>query len=110
MQIYLGGVIRIFLHPGYIKSWSDGVSNHISAKRLAALYEIDLKHCIVININNSMEGYEEKEGDIHLRPLYSGDYRRIVVLCNSCDVAIKSGDSVIILDGINWHEKCWKKV
>ena len=67
---------RIFLYPGYIRSKNDGDTHFISARQLARLYNVDNSKCIVID-HDSFPRWEEKEGDIHLYPKYSGNYTPI---------------------------------
>lgn len=62
--------MRYILHPGYIRSKNDGNLHFISANTLIGLYKVDPKLCIT----HDDKRYEQKSGDVHLRPRYNGNY------------------------------------
>jgi hypothetical protein len=62
---------RYVLHPGYIRSKNDGDEHFIGGPRLARLYGVRLRDCVY----GDVRAYVPKEGDIHLRPRFDGDYR-----------------------------------
>ena len=62
--------VKIFLHPGYIRSKNDGETHYISARQLAKLYNVNFKECI-ISSNNEIVSTKDQ---LHLFPLYHGDY------------------------------------
>jgi len=70
---------RIFLHPGPVRSRTDGDSLFVHAGPLAVLYEVRLQDCLTIDDANPVAsiGYKPRLSDIHLYPLASGDYRPV---------------------------------
>lgn len=65
--------MKYVLHPGYVKSISDGDVHYISAQKLAALYGVDFKKCIIYIDSLANKAYPE--GDyMHLFPNYNGKY------------------------------------
>ena len=67
---------RYVLHPGYIKSRSDGDWHYIDAYRLAKLYGVPLHECIVVDANRP-ETFRSRDlsGFKHLYPREDGKYR-----------------------------------
>ena len=65
---------RIFLHPGYVISKTDGDRHYITARELARLYCVPYNLCTVIRSPSSHLGYTPIESDIHLYPDVNGDY------------------------------------
>lgn len=68
---------RYALHPGGVFSRTDGQLHHIGAGRLAALYGVDARDCIVIR--DEEHGARAQRGIImgdyiHLYPRYDGNY------------------------------------
>lgn len=63
--------MRYILHPGTVKSKTDGQEHYISAARLARLYGLNLVDCIV---HTEPKSYAFNVYDIHLHPRYDGDY------------------------------------
>lgn len=65
------------LHPGRVTSRNDGQRHYISALRLAELYGVNLRDCVVCDAlsDPSWRAYREQAGDIHLHPRADGDYR-----------------------------------
>jgi len=75
-----GSARRIFVHPGHVVSRTDGDLHFIPAGRLAELYGVRLRDCIVVDKHdpqNHQHGYKNRDGDIHLYPRRDGDYRRV---------------------------------
>lgn len=68
------GGIHFVLHPGTIRSATDGDIHWINATRLAGLYGVPLSKCTIAGRPDS-RGYQERCGDIHLYPREDGDYR-----------------------------------
>jgi len=70
---------RIFLHPGYVVSRTDGDLHLVPPGRLAELYGVRLRDCIIVDKHHPQNdrGYEKRDGDIHLYPRLDGDYRRV---------------------------------
>ena len=60
------------LHPGYVRSKSDGDIHYINSSSLIRLYEVDPKECIIWNsiadITLNADAY------YHLYPDYDGRY------------------------------------
>lgn len=50
--------IKYVLHPGYIRSRSDGDIHYIGAGQLANLYGVPLSECIIDHGPGSLEGVE----------------------------------------------------
>ena len=67
--------MRYILHPGDVKSRTDGDWHYIDAFQLAKLYGLNIRDCIIFAGSNASVGYVEIEGDIHLYPRYDGDYK-----------------------------------
>lgn len=63
--------VRYVLHPGYIRSKNDGDRHFIGGPRLARLYGVSLLDCVYGDVPT----YTPREGDIHLRPRFNGDYQ-----------------------------------
>lgn len=61
---------RYVLHPGYVYSANDGDRHFIGALRLAGLYGVDIRDCVLGDVPQ----YREQKGDIHLRPNRSANY------------------------------------
>jgi hypothetical protein len=61
---------RYVLHPGYVRSISDGQEHFVGGQRLARLYGVPLRDCVFCDEPD----YRELPGDIHLRPRSDGDY------------------------------------
>ena len=69
--------IKYVIHPGEVKSKTDGDFHHISAEQLMELYKVDPSECIVAGKNPpSRAGQRLTElTDVrHLYPKYSGNY------------------------------------
>jgi hypothetical protein len=62
--------VRYVLHPGYIRSKHDGDEHFIGGPRLARLYGVDIRDCVY----GDTRRYAPRQGDIHLRPRYDGNY------------------------------------
>ena len=67
---------RFILHPGFVRSKTDGQQHFISASKLAELYRVDLRDCIVLAPDNPEKGFgfEWKEDDVDLYPRTDGNY------------------------------------
>ena len=63
--------VRYILHPGYVRSKYDGDEHFIGGPRLARLYGVSLRDCVYGDVCT----YAPREGDIHLRPRFDGDYQ-----------------------------------
>jgi hypothetical protein len=70
---------RIFAHPGHVVGRTDGDEHYIPAGRLAELYGVRLRDCIIVDKHHPQNkyGYKKREGDIHLYPRRDGDYRQV---------------------------------
>lgn len=68
--------MRYILHPGYIKSKTDGEMHYIGAKELAHLYKVDIHKCRICDFKTpeSMAGFRSLPDDIHCYPRYDGNY------------------------------------
>ncbi len=60
---------KYILHPGKVQSRNDGDIHFICAEKLAELYKVDFRDCIVFNEHKT---YDSKM--IHLYPKYNGKY------------------------------------
>lgn len=63
--------MKYILHPGQIRSRTDGQIHYISAAKLARLYGLNLADCIV---HKEPKNYVFDVYDIHLHPRFDGDY------------------------------------
>lgn len=69
---------RIILHPGPVKSATDGQEHYIDAPTLARLYGVDLKDCLVHDFRReeTYRGFWARRDDVHLYPRRDGNYDR----------------------------------
>lgn len=70
---------RYAIYPGPVTSRADGQRHHVSADRLARLYGVDLRECLVVTTldlsHPAMRAHcAAAEKLVALRPRYSGDY------------------------------------
>lgn len=67
---------KIYIYGATIRSKYDKDIHYVSAHEVARLYGINPRHknVVIINSKTNTEGYRNLEGDIHLRPVYSGNY------------------------------------
>jgi len=74
--------IRYYLHPGKVRSISDGEIHYIGVGQLARLYNLSLRSPNVIVQNDMYRedylGYTFRNGDIHLYPRERGDYQKFL--------------------------------
>lgn len=70
---------RIFLYPGIVTSITGTGHTLVSARRLAHLYGVELKDCIVISGRDAAQrgSIRTREGDIHLMPREDGMYNDV---------------------------------
>jgi len=62
---------RYILHPGFVRSRTDGGIHYIGAVELAQLYGLALRDCVVkIDWRNG----EGRFGEVHLYPRIDGNY------------------------------------
>ena len=61
---------RYVVHPGYVRSRSDGDLHYITYMRLINLFKVDPKLCVRF----IEELHRPQPLDTHLYPKYSGDY------------------------------------
>ncbi len=61
------------LHPGFVRSMTDGDWHFVSAGALAELYGVNLSDCIIHN-ERSMY-YNSIQNVIHLKPSRTGEYK-----------------------------------
>ena len=82
--------MTVYLHPGSIRSKTDGQLHFIDSVRLAWLYGVQQGDCVVVNdldfknlkrvelANGSIHRYPKtalpQEEDVHYYPLYGGEY------------------------------------
>lgn len=67
--------MRYVLFPGYVTSRSDGQRHFISGKKLAGLYGVEYRKCLVIQTYHSHRHYGVGlDDDVRLFPQSSGDY------------------------------------
>lgn len=68
---------RIFLHPGEVRSSSDGQWHYIDAPTLARLYGANLADCIVHDYRReeTSRGHRAQPRDVHLYPRQDGNYQ-----------------------------------
>lgn len=62
--------MRYVIHPGWVKSKTNGELHFISFRRIASLYQVRSEHCI----SSFNPAYRPEHGDINLRPDPSGRY------------------------------------
>ncbi|MDX1698987.1 MAG: hypothetical protein R3250_00145 [Melioribacteraceae bacterium] len=79
LDLYIISIERtIWIHPGYVRSKNDGQEHYISAQRLANLYKVDLNAPNVRVYDpdkpETTLGVRFSPQDIHLEPLYNGEY------------------------------------
>lgn len=65
--------MRYVLHPGYVRSQTDGQEHFIGGPRLARLYGIDIRQPNVVF--GDVPAYKKQDGDVHLRPRHDGNYK-----------------------------------
>lgn len=66
---------RYIIHPGPVRSRSDGARRFVLADELISLYGVDKKSCYCLSTTHQIATYRPREDDIHLYPRSSGDYR-----------------------------------
>lgn len=68
--------IKYVLHPGYIRSKSDGDLHFIGVSQLLRLYDVKRSECIVWDVNfPERNGFSLNSPDYkHLYPKSNGDY------------------------------------
>ena len=64
---------RYVLHPGYVRSATDGQDHFIGGVQLAALYGVNILDLYGV-VFGHRPGYREQPGDVHLHPRYDGNY------------------------------------
>lgn len=82
---------RFILHPGYVRSLTDGDTHYISGDQLARLYGIDPEECVIHSdhphfphddpeLQKLIPLFPLREGGYkeHLRQMKIGDFRRYV--------------------------------
>jgi hypothetical protein len=75
--------IKYCLHPGDVKSITDGQTHRVSARQLADLYGVPMSACTVFRLPKEWDDsdYEWESsrtaGMIHLHPRDDGKYERI---------------------------------
>lgn len=67
---------HIFVHPGWIRSRSDGDSHFIGFSQLCHLYKLNPCTAINADVDSQMLGIYLCEGDKHYYPRYDGDYEK----------------------------------
>ena len=65
--------LRIYVHPGYVRSISDGDLHYLNFYELCGLYGKDPRK-VRLWKEGAMQGYREQEGDRHLYPREDGKY------------------------------------
>ena len=65
---------KIFIHPGYVRSITDGDHHIIGARDLARCYGLKLSEVTVVPRWKEPGAYADPLGSIHLYPRYHGDY------------------------------------
>ncbi len=65
--------IKYVLHPGFIRSETDGEEHYVSADKLAKLYKINYFECFVAS-EDSIKPIPNDPELIHLYPKYDGKY------------------------------------
>lgn len=75
---------RIFLHPGFVRSATDGDRHWIGSRQLADLYGVPFRDCLVVDDELGLtvgpsgfpmpRGYRERPDDLHLAPRRDGNY------------------------------------
>lgn len=66
-------MIKYFVHPGYVKSKSDGDEHYITAEQLIRLYRVNPAECKIILSSDDERGYDINKVK-HLWPRNDGDY------------------------------------
>lgn len=67
---------RYVLHPGPVRSKTDGDVHHISASQLIMLYRVNPRDCVVYPEGDAFRQrfWQDQPGDVHLYPRTSGNY------------------------------------
>lgn len=67
---------RIYvLHPGFVRSRSDGQEHYISAAQLASLYGVKARDCLIYPADEIAQRlWRDLPGALHLSPRGDGDY------------------------------------
>jgi len=65
--------LRYVLHPGWIRSKTDGQVHFIGSVALARCYGVPLRECVSARPGDSLKG-PWPEGLVHLEPQYDGNY------------------------------------
>jgi len=110
---------RYCLHPGEIRSTSDGQFHHLDASDLARLYGVDMSECVIAKpirafdraASYRSDPYEDliqlrprREGDYNLFTLYWLDGRRHVIPGTDVpDAMTKAGFGGGSVDALDFH-------
>lgn len=71
--IYYKPTIKYFVHPGRVKSLSDGDVHWITGEQLISLYNVDPRECKIILKPDDERGYDVASFK-HLYPRMDGNY------------------------------------
>jgi hypothetical protein len=64
-------VKRFILHPGYVRSTSDGQEHYISAGQLARLYGVDQEECVIYSEHSKFRNPMDRDPELrNLMPLF----------------------------------------
>lgn len=67
---------RVVIHPGFVRSVTDGDVHYLTGYTLRRLYGLEHYANVVILSPTSMLGFRNQKGDIHLYPSGVGRYER----------------------------------
>ena len=68
-------MVKYILHDGFVRSRSDGQLHYIGPMRLAFLYGVNLRDCVVYpSGRHEFYGWREPEDAVHLYPRNDGNY------------------------------------
>lgn len=70
------GLPRYVLHPGIVRSKYDGQNHYVGIGRLANLYGVPMRECVVAHDRIRLMGLSDAQLDrmVHLYPREDGDY------------------------------------
>lgn len=70
-------MIKYFIYPGEVKSYSDGDVHYISGSKLIGLYGLNPSECKIILKPEDERGYDTSNV-MFLSPRMSGDYKIVI--------------------------------
>lgn len=65
-----------YVHPGWVRSSTDGDRHWIGGARLIELYGLNPATTVVVDREERMQGYRPQPWDRHFFPRFDGDYQK----------------------------------